>query len=261
MAKDPAFLFYDGDAAKDVSHMNRLERGGYFDLIQAQRKFGRMDLSMIKKILGQDFEATWESIKMVMTYVEHKFYISWLEESTEARKNYCLSRKKNRSGGKISKLGKRDMSYICETHVEHMENENENENKDKNTTKIVPEFRECSELLQTRILQRRQAKINEKTLLQWDRDVRLMIERDKRTLEEIKNLINECHDMEPNARGFTWRDNILSMGKLRSQWNEGKIYVGMGKANKIKSDREKAIDREEDAQYAKNKRLQAEGKL
>lgn len=92
MGKDPAFLFYDGDAAKDVSHMNRLERGGYFDIIQAQRKFGAMNIDLIKKILGHDFEDVWEAIKPVMTYVDDMYHISWLTESTIERQNYCKSR-------------------------------------------------------------------------------------------------------------------------------------------------------------------------
>lgn len=54
--RDPAFLYYDADAARDVSHMNRLERGCYFDIIQAQRKFGAMSENLIKKVLGTDFD-------------------------------------------------------------------------------------------------------------------------------------------------------------------------------------------------------------
>ena len=67
MAKDPAFLFYYADAASDVALMNRLERGCYFDIIQAQKKFGRLSIVHIKKILGSDFDSCWASIEMVMT--------------------------------------------------------------------------------------------------------------------------------------------------------------------------------------------------
>lgn len=91
----------------------------------------------------------------------------------------------------------------------------------------VLEHRECSLLLMRRIQERRQQKITEPTLKEWDEDVRLMVDRDKRTVSDIKMLINECHDMEPSPTGFTWRNNILSMSKLRIRWNEGKIFVGM----------------------------------
>lgn len=124
--RDPAFLFYDGDAAKDVSHMNRLERGCYFDLIQAQRKFGRMSLDLIKKILGREFDTCWESVKICLTYDNHMYFIEWLEESTIKRKEYSESRKRNKMGHK-----KKHMTNICKTYDEHMENEivNEDENE------------------------------------------------------------------------------------------------------------------------------------
>lgn len=84
--KDPAFLFYDGDASRDVSHMNRLERGCYFDLIQAQRKFGAYTLDQAKKILGKDFIKCWPTIEMILTIDSGKYSISWLSDSIEKRK-------------------------------------------------------------------------------------------------------------------------------------------------------------------------------
>jgi hypothetical protein len=125
MGKDPAFLFYPADAAEDVSHMNRLERGCYFDIIQAQKKFGRLSEELIKKILSHDFDSCWNSIKICLTYVDHMYFIEWLENSIEKRRAYSESRKNNRKG-------KNDdhMSNICESYVEHMGIENRNENED-----------------------------------------------------------------------------------------------------------------------------------
>jgi hypothetical protein len=136
MSKDPAYLFYDGDAAKDVSHMNRLERGAYFDILQTQRKFGRMSLEIIKKVLGQDFDKTWEAIKIILTYVEDKqhYFVLWLEESCIKRQKYCESRSVNRTKSKINT--KKHMSNISLTYVEHMENENENEIDIKNAFEL-----------------------------------------------------------------------------------------------------------------------------
>jgi len=126
------------------------------------------------------------------------------------------------------------MSDKCQTidghlHARMPESESESESETETEKKIVPEFRECSELLKKRILEHRQQKITDKTLFDWDTDVRLMIERDGRKLPDIKHLINECHDMEPTSSGFTWRNNILSMKKLREKWNDGKIFIGMNK--------------------------------
>jgi len=128
MGKDPAFLFYDGDAAKDVSHMNRIERGCYFDFIQAQRKFGAIPLHTIKKILGRDFDECWESLNMCLTCVNDMYFIEWLKDSTERRQKYSEGRSKNRKGQKQA-----ENKDLPSTYVKHMENENEIVIEDVNT--------------------------------------------------------------------------------------------------------------------------------
>lgn len=134
MAKDPAFLYYDGDAAKDVAHMNRLERGCYLDLIHAQRKRGHLSIDDIKKVLGKDFECCWDAIEWVLEKDNTaKYFIEWLEDSTEKRKAYSESRRKN----KICKTHDKDMMNISSRYDEDMENENEDENKDEN--KVIKE--------------------------------------------------------------------------------------------------------------------------
>ncbi len=141
MAKDPAFLFYYADAASDVSLMNRLERGCYFDIMQAQKKFGRLNIIQIKKILGSDFDSCWPSIEMIMTKIDDLYYIEWLEDSIEKRKKFTESRKKNRESAKsekseeIVKSYDEDMINICSTYEEHMVNENVNVIVNKNENK------------------------------------------------------------------------------------------------------------------------------
>jgi hypothetical protein len=132
MAKDPAFLFYYADAASDVSHMNRLERGCYFDFLQAQKKFGPLTLESIQKILGKDFETCWQSLKMCLTYVNDMYYIAWLQDSIEKRKNYSASRAKNRKG-----LNNQKNEEEGSTYVNHMVNENVNTIVNVNTDKGV----------------------------------------------------------------------------------------------------------------------------
>lgn len=119
--KDPAFLFYDGDAARDVSHMNRLERGCYFDFIQAQKKFGPLTLPAIEKILGKDFAECWPALNLVLTYEEDMYFISWLQDSIEKRQKYSEGRRKNREGSKQTKNKESNSTY-----VDHMENAIEN---------------------------------------------------------------------------------------------------------------------------------------
>jgi hypothetical protein len=94
MTKDPAFLFYDGDAARDVSHMNRLERGAYFDIIQAQRKFGGITVEQARKILGKDFDEVWPAIELILIKSEDKFFIEWVKDSIENRKDHAEKQRK-----------------------------------------------------------------------------------------------------------------------------------------------------------------------
>jgi hypothetical protein len=241
MSKDPAFLFYDGDASRDVSHMNRLQRGSYFDFIQAQRKFcsknennttvlpDGIPVDTIKQILGKDFDECWPSLKLIMIENNGCYYISWLKKSIDCRESFCQKQRE--------KIALR-WNNRGNTVVLPPENENEividNNNSslkegDKKGKEIIQEHRELTDLLLKRVLEIRQIKVDEKKKLEWDKEVRLMVERDNRSLEDIKTLINECHDMLPTKSGFTWKTNILSMSTLRLRWNEGKIGVGMNK--------------------------------
>lgn len=106
---------------------------------------------------------------------------------------------------------------------------------------VDPESRRLCLLLRDRILENRQQKITDAILEEWQKTVDKMVRLDKRTHAQIEDLINECHDMEPGPTGFTWRNNILSMGKLRERWNEGKIFIGMNHANKPKNQKPKTI--------------------
>lgn len=135
MGKDPAFLFYDGDAARDVSHMNRLERGCYFDIMQAQKKFGPLTLPAIKKILGRDFDECWPSLQMCLTYVQDMYFISWLKDSIEKRQKYSEGRAKNRKGLKSTKNNENNSTY-----VPHMVNVDANEIENKNNKESEKDF-------------------------------------------------------------------------------------------------------------------------
>jgi len=125
MSKDPAFLFYDGDAARDVSHMNRLERGAYFDFIQAQRKFGDLTLCQIQKILGKDFDSCWPAIELIAEKKDSAYYLDWVKTSISRRKHHCDQQRQ--------RVTKRWAAYRGNTtvipRIYLKENENENEKK------------------------------------------------------------------------------------------------------------------------------------
>lgn len=97
MAKeDFCFTYYDGDAARDMAHMNRLERGCYTDLIISQRKFGHLSAIQIKKVLSKDFDECWPAIELVLVQDEEgKFYIEWLENSIQKMRRQSKKQKDN----------------------------------------------------------------------------------------------------------------------------------------------------------------------
>lgn len=138
MAKDPAFLYYDGDASKDMAHMNRLERGGYIDIVHAQKKFGRLSIEIIKKILGKDFEAIWAAIELIMTQADNLFFIEWVEESIEKRVEHSkIQKARVDKYWKDKRKNQNDTTDIPRnnngtTTVVPLENEIEIENKEEN---------------------------------------------------------------------------------------------------------------------------------
>lgn len=145
MAKDPAFLFYPGDASEDTQFMNRLERGCYFDLLKAQKKFKHFTLEQIKKVLGKDFETCWPALELVLKKEKDMsnicsdmffYYIEWAHDAIEKRKEFSESRRNNRK--KTTSVN--HMNNICSTSDEHMEIENENTIENINSIKDENQF-------------------------------------------------------------------------------------------------------------------------
>lgn len=118
--KDPAFLFYPGDASEDTQFMNRLERGAYFDILKAQKKFGKFTLDQLKKVLGGDFESCWGSLSLVLKHEDGFYFIEWVAEKIDERKKYSESRRQNRSKNKDSDTYEEHMKDISKTSKEDM---------------------------------------------------------------------------------------------------------------------------------------------
>jgi hypothetical protein len=134
--KDPAFLFYDGDAARDVSHMNRLERGAYFDLIQAQRKFGGYTMEQARKILGKDFEEVWPALELILTMDENsKYFIEWVRTSMVNRMEHAEKQRKRIQDYWDKKKKEEETDIPRNNHGKSVDlplvNENENENENE----------------------------------------------------------------------------------------------------------------------------------
>jgi len=103
-----------------------------------------------------------------------------------------------------TKIGKKLLPKLVDTK----------ENKRNYTKEKAPVFLSTSNLLKTLILQNNpKAKITDSQIKNWGNTIRLMIERDKRTVEEIESLIKFSQNDN------FWKSNILSMDKLRKQFD------------------------------------------
>jgi len=116
------------------------------------------------------------------------------------------------------------------TPIEHRQNNNNKDNKDNKESlkdlmsangQVVQEkksnFKEehltLATLLKTKILLNKPDAKVPGNMNSWANTVRLMVEQDKRTLGGIEQVINWCQQDE------FWRKNILSMDKLRKQFD------------------------------------------
>lgn len=97
---DFCFTYYDGDAASDMQHMNRLERGAYSDLILFQRKIkGAFTIDQAKKFLSNDFEFVWPSLELILQKTDDgKYFIEWLAKSEAKAKSHSEKQKNNQKG-------------------------------------------------------------------------------------------------------------------------------------------------------------------
>lgn len=146
MAKeDFCFTYYDGDAARDKAHMNRLERGGYEDLITSQRKFGHLSLLLIKKTLGGDFEDIWEALEIILKKDEEgKYFVEWLENSIIKMKKQSVHQSENGSkGGRPKKAAENpnETQPITQTPNKKKPLENEDGNEDEDENRNINEYK------------------------------------------------------------------------------------------------------------------------
>lgn len=125
--KSPAFLFYSSDFIVGTATMTHEQRGQYILLLCYQHQTGHLTMEDMLKICQ-----THVLDSVVLSKFEKcddgKYHNVRLHEEISKRLKYCDSRRKNR-------IASKDMSNICETHVEHMEDINENEDLKKEKIK------------------------------------------------------------------------------------------------------------------------------
>ena len=133
MSKDPAMLLYTADFLVGVAFMSMHERGQYITLICLQHQKGHMDISCMESAVGSLSNTVLSHFKQDE---DGLYYNERAEAETLKRKAYSESRRQNRSNPNKSSSHDSHMKNICNTYVEHMENENVNEdaNKDRDKT-------------------------------------------------------------------------------------------------------------------------------
>ena len=124
MAKDPAFLFYPGDFTTGTQFFTDEQVGKYIRLLMAQHQLGHLKEShmiMICKSYDNDI------FSKFVKDSDGNYFNQRLEDEIFKRKNYSLSRGKNR-------LGKNNIS---KSYDNHMENENRNKDINNNSNNII----------------------------------------------------------------------------------------------------------------------------
>lgn len=126
--KDPAFLFYSSDFLSGTMLMTNEEIGKYIRLLCLQHQKGHLREKDLLSICQQKSE---EIFSKFIQDENGNYYNQRLEIEINKRNAYSESRRNNRKKkeeNNISKTYEKDMLNICNSYVEHMENENINEN-------------------------------------------------------------------------------------------------------------------------------------
>lgn len=124
MSKDPAVLFYTSDFLTGTTLMSNEQVGKYIRLLCIQHQKGVLSEKDMLKICDSYDEDIFDKFEKT----EEGYFNKRMRDEFEKRKKYSESRANNRKK-------KEDMKNICNSYVEHMENENENEDVNTLTKK------------------------------------------------------------------------------------------------------------------------------
>lgn len=117
MAKDPAFLFYPNDFLSGTQFMSDEQVGKYMRILMAQHQHGHLSEDQVIFICKSYDNHIFSKLKKD---VKGLWYNERLEIEIEKRKNYVISRGKNKEGKTKPKITSNSYDF-------HMENRNENE--------------------------------------------------------------------------------------------------------------------------------------
>lgn len=134
MAKDPAFLFYYGDALKDIMLMTLQQKGYYLTIICSSHVNMCLSYDELMIIMQGSNEL---DLKVIMSKIEsdeqENYFIPWVKEAQEKRAKYSESRRNNRKKG----LEDKKEEKISSSYDDHMANAIENGDKSKDEPEEV----------------------------------------------------------------------------------------------------------------------------
>lgn len=119
MGKDPAFLFYPNDWLGGTIGMSFEIQGAYLTLLILQFNKGEFNEIQANNTIGP---VRWAELKEKFETNGTVFWNTRLKDEHDKRKNYSVSRSKNR----------KKPENISSSYVKHMEDENENRNESLN---------------------------------------------------------------------------------------------------------------------------------
>lgn len=249
----PSMPFYIGDWKKDpgVQALDRYQKSLWFDMIclmweSEERGFlsfnkDAIPINLLANMLGENknlLEKNIEFFEQLNLFSRdkrgriHSRKILNILQLSDKRRLAGLASAQQRVEQKVNKSSTRPPTT------------SENENENENAIKTVFNCNNClTQYLLNRVLENRQIKVTDSKVKKWIKDFRIMRKVDKRNVSDIYLIIKECHDMPPTNKGFTWADNILSPEKLRKQWNDGNIYIGMNKTSTLPLPTGSAMDK------------------
>lgn len=119
MAKDPAFLFYPNDFLSGTQFFSDEQVGKFMRILMAQHQHGHLSEDQVIFICKSYDKHIFSKLKQDSAGL---WYNERLQIEIEKRKNYVLSRSKNKEGKTKEKI-------ISKTHDSHVVNEDENVNR------------------------------------------------------------------------------------------------------------------------------------
>ncbi len=157
--------------------------------------------------------------------IQNRYILATKErKKVELEFKYLLTNEVNRSN--ISVIGRNNSNNQGSNQQSKVKESKEEESKEENTRKYSDEHFQLSQMLKNNLSDAFPKEMSKVDLNKWANTIRLMIERDERTIESIAYVIKWLPTND------FWFGNIRSAEKLRKQFEKLTFEIKKEKANK-----------------------------